>query len=252
MRKNRTNKNSKNKKYNRGKNFSHSKSTSNKRFYPEKPSIQYMKKLFKRSNLTLKDNEYSQLWEFHKLLRKRNDELDLTRIRRFEDYIIKHYIDCTIIPTMIKLPSPLLDIGTGAGFPGIPLKIVSKSTHIVLGEPRWKRCAFMREVIEKLSLKDIEVYEHKVTGNFPEKMSGVITRAVESVAKTLKRSIDFLELGGQVILMKGPSVQPEINEVAENDFLKKHYELTDDIKYKIHNTPQKRRLVIYTKIKNIV
>ncbi len=252
MKKNKSNKNNRNINQIKNKKFTRSKNNSKRKFYSEKPSISYMKKLFERSNITLKDIEYKQLWEFHKHLRKRNDELDLTRIRRFEDYVIKHYVDCTLIPTMVKLPSPLLDIGTGAGFPGIPLKIVSPSIHIILGEPRWKRCAFMREVIEKLNLKDIEVYEHKVSGNFPQRVNGVITRAVESVAKTLRRSADFLKLGGQVILMKGPSVQPEINEVTEDKFLSQHYELSKDIKYNIHNTPQKRRLVIYTKIKDVI
>lgn len=212
----------------------------------KKPSIEYMKELFGMCGLSLGGKEYEQIWEFHNLLRDKNSELDLTRIRRFEDYVIKHYVDCTIIPTMIKLPSPILDIGTGAGFPGIPLKIVSPETRIILGEPRWKRCMFMREAIDKLQLKNIEVYEHKVYGNFPEKMQGVITRAVESVTKTLKRSIDFLNLGGQVILMKGPSAEPEVIEAKRE--MSKYYELTKDIKYKIKNTPQRRRLLIYTKI----
>ncbi len=212
-----------------------------------KPSLEFMKELFKKCNQNFSDTEYEKLWKFHNMLRKNNDELDLTRIRRFEDYVIKHYVDCTIITTLIKLPSPIVDIGTGAGFPGIPLKIVSPKTYIILGEPRWKRCAFMRNVIEELKLKDVEVYEHKVRGNFPNKVKGVITRAVESILKTLRRSIDFLEVGGQVILMKGPSADPEIEEAK---CISEYYKLTKDIKYTIPNTPQKRRLLVYTKIKN--
>jgi 16S rRNA (guanine(527)-N(7))-methyltransferase RsmG len=219
-----------------------------KRKRSPKPTKVYMIRLFESSGMSLSWEEYDKLWQFHKLLRVRNDELDLTRIRRFEDYVIKHYVDSTIIPSLVKLPESLLDIGTGAGLPGIPLKIVSPKTHIILGEPRWKRCKFMREAIEKLELKGIEVYEHKVFGNFPHRMGGVITRAVESILKTLKRSLSFLELGGKAIFMKGPSAQPEVEEA--NRKMSKFFEYTEDIKYTIKGTPQKRRLIIYTKIKH--
>jgi 16S rRNA (guanine527-N7)-methyltransferase len=219
-----------------------------KRKRSPRPTKGYMIRLFERSGMSLSDEEYDKLWQFHKLLRARNEELDLTRIRRFEDYVIKHYVDSTIIPSLVKLPESLLDIGTGAGLPGIPLKIVSPNTHIILGEPRWKRCKFMREAIEKLELKDIEVYEHKVSGNFPHRTGGIITRAVESILKTLKRSLSFLELGGKAIFMKGPSAQPEIEEA--NRKMSKFFEYTEDIKYTIKGTPQKRRLIIYTKIKH--
>ncbi len=236
----------------RGKNKHKQNKPNNKKNQKKKrsprPSKAYMINLFQRSEVNLSDDEYDRLWRFHKLLRARNEELDLTRIRRFEDYVIKHYIDSTIIPTLVKLPESLLDIGTGAGLPGIPIKIVSPKTHIILGEPRWKRCKFMREAIEKLELKQIEVYEHKVFGNFPHKMGGVITRAVESILKTLKRSLSFLELGGKAIFMKGPSAQPEVEEA--NKKMSRFFELTDDIRYTIKGTPQKRRLIIYTKIKH--
>ena len=78
--------------------------------------------LFKKCGLDLQPSQLELFWSFHQHLRKRNLEADLTRIRRFEDLVVKHYVDSALVPTLLSLVSPVLDIGTGAGFPGIPIK----------------------------------------------------------------------------------------------------------------------------------
>jgi 16S rRNA (guanine527-N7)-methyltransferase len=214
------------------------------------PGIDAMIRLFEESGLELSDQAYHRFWTYHRLIRTRNVELDLTRIRRFEEMVLKHYVDCALIPTLIKIPSPMLDIGTGAGFPGIPLKIVHPRTEIVLSEGRRKRLDFLNECIKLLSLSGVTVYPHKISSGFDPSVSGleirgVITRALESIEKTLMRTARFLSPGAQAIFMKGPSCQPEIDSAT--DLMDHEYGLSEDISYSIPNSPHRRRLVVFTR-----
>ena len=99
----------------------------------------------------------------------------------------KHYIDSILVARLLKwkLPSPILDLGTGAGLPAIPLKIVCPETEFILSEGRPKRIQFLHEVVETLGLQKIEIYGHKTCTSFCRPVKGVITRAVESIPETL-------------------------------------------------------------------
>ncbi|NBW99575.1 16S rRNA (guanine(527)-N(7))-methyltransferase RsmG, partial [bacterium] len=126
------------------------------------PSQVNMDHMLREAQIKLNPTQLDQLWKYHQLIRKRNEDRELTRIVGFEPMVIKHYIDCMIVAQFWKLPSPLVDVGSGAGFPGIPLKILKPEIHMILAEPRPKRIEFLFEVIEELGLKHIEVFEHKV------------------------------------------------------------------------------------------
>lgn len=209
-----------------------------------------MIRLFRESGLNLSDQAYRHFWTLHQQIREKNEELDLTRIRRFKDMVLKHYVDCSLVPTLIELPSPLLDIGTGAGFPGIPIKIVSPHTQIVLSEGRQKRVEFLREICKLLGLTGVDIYPHKIGPKFDPAGSGLtiqgaITRALESIDKTLLRVVSFLPQGAKAIFMKGPSCQPEVDKAL--DLMGQEYKLSEDISYSIPNTPHRRRLVVFTR-----
>ena len=103
------------------------------------PRFEDLSRIFRECGLALPEEALQRFWTFHQLLRQRNDELDLTRIRGFESMVLKHYVDCALVPTLVDLPGPVLDIGTGAGFPGIPMKIVRPDLKMILAEePRKK------------------------------------------------------------------------------------------------------------------
>ncbi|RPI72170.1 MAG: hypothetical protein EHM45_22585, partial [Desulfobacteraceae bacterium] len=113
------------------------------------PGLASLKQWFQKSRLSLSEQQYKHLWTFHQMLRAKNAEYDLTRIYQFDNMVQKHYIDCILILNYLKgkLPSPLLDIGTGAGFPGIPLKIALPKIELILAEGRHKRVQFLTEVV---------------------------------------------------------------------------------------------------------
>lgn len=204
-----------------------------------------MIRIFERSGFDLKKESYELLWRFHRQVHEQSDELDLTRIKSFESMVVKHYVDCAYVPRLIQLPSPLLDIGSGAGFPGIPIKILVPWVHVILAEGRKKRAIFLEEVCEFLGLNGIEVYPHKIPGRFERPIGGVITRALETISKTLDRVGSLLPEEGKAIFMKGPHCREEIEE-AEKCF---HgmYQLEKDISYSIPGTPHKRHVVVFMK-----
>lgn len=204
-----------------------------------------MEDLLSQGGLKITPKKLNLLWSYHQLLRKRDDELDLTRLKNFEAMVVKHYVDCLYIRTLCSLPSPLLDIGTGPGLPGIPIKIFTPSLEIILAEKRQKRVQFLEEVARELDL-EVQIYPHSVNRTFPIPVEGVITRAVETMDKTLKRVQDFLKPGGKVIFMKGPSCEEEIRKATED--LGSLYQVKEEIEYTLPNTSHHRKLVIFERL----
>jgi 16S rRNA (guanine527-N7)-methyltransferase len=201
-----------------------------------------LRALFERSGLSLSKKQLEQFWDFHCLLRERNDALDLTRLRGFDSMVIKLYVDSALVARLIDVPSPLLDLGSGGGFPGIPLKIVRPDVHVVLAEPRKKRVAFLQEAIEKLGLRDIEVRSGRIGRTFEGEAAAVITRAVESIPDTLDRVSPWLQPGGRVVFMKGPDSAAEVATLRRD--YSTRFKINVDRSYDIPHTSQKRRLVV--------
>ena len=194
-------------------------------------------------DITLEMDQAERLAVFYDLLVKHNDEMDLTRIRGKEDILTRHFLDSIIVAEYVQIPESLLDIGTGAGFPGIPLSIMVPETHVILAEPRPRRVEFMKMVIEKLDLSGIEIYPHLVGEHSFFDVKGVITRALEKSGETLERVYHFLDEGARVMLMKGPEVDRE----GYLDSAHAGYRFLKDFAYSLHKTEHKRRLLVYEK-----
>ncbi len=187
-----------------------------------------------------------QLWRYHQLLRKHNTDQDLTRLIGFETIVARHYADCLILHRMMgrKWPSPLVDIGSGAGFPGLMIKLASPDTEIILSEPRPRRGEFLQRAIRELGLKGIFVFGHKFTSHsFHQPVQGAITRAFESIAKTLPRLGNSLAVGGVAMFMKGPGVGEELREPMPPG-----YRLIRDERYRIPNTTLDRALIVFERV----
>lgn len=210
------------------------------------PTKENMDQMLKAAKIFLNPSQLEQLWKYHQLIRKRNEDRELTRIVGFEPMVIKHYIDCMILGQLWKFPTPIVDVGSGAGFPGIPLKILIPSLKMILAEPRPKRIEFLNEVISELGLKDIEVFEHKVVSrSFTTPVQAVITRAVETMDKTALRTSGALEVGGQLIFMKGPNADDEIKEMKQR--FGDTFTLILDKAYTLPKTDHQRRLVVFVR-----
>jgi 16S rRNA (guanine(527)-N(7))-methyltransferase RsmG len=210
------------------------------------PGIEDLNTLFLRCDIRLSRSQLELFWSYHQLLRLYDQTLNLTRIRNFTNMVLKLYVDSLLPGRLITLPSPLLDLGTGPGMPGVPLKISQPQLHLLLAESRRKRVEFLNTVVAELELSDVDVIGHNITENFEQPVAGVITRAVEAIPTTLERIGGCLQRGGYAIFMKGPDCDHEVRQALHR--FGRCYHLIEDISYRIPETPHQRRLVLFERI----
>jgi 16S rRNA (guanine527-N7)-methyltransferase len=210
------------------------------------PGKASLRAIIERCGIRLDPAQYDQLWSYHRMLRAANAELNLTRIHNFENMVLKHYVDSLLVLRFEELPAPLMDLGSGPGLPGIPLKIARPDVAMILAEPRGARAGFLGEVCKTLGLIGVEVFAGKVTPRFGRKVAGVITRAVASIPETLDLVANCLDPGGRMLFMKGPECDAEIAQASET-----HaglFRIVADHAYAIPGTTHDRRLVVYERV----
>lgn len=188
-----------------------------------------------------------ELTKFYQLLMENQNEQNFTRLLSIRDVAIKHFIDSLMVTRLVKLQFPLIDMGTGPGFPGIPLKIEFPAETIILAEGVQRRVEFLKRVRSELDLENLKIIGRNVNLEFFYPVRGVITRAVEDARNTLGNVVNCLQTGGQVYLMKGPNCTPEIQMAL--DTWGEYFTLDKDISYELPQSPHERRLLVFRKIK---
>ncbi|MCX7933863.1 MAG: 16S rRNA (guanine(527)-N(7))-methyltransferase RsmG [Planctomycetota bacterium] len=229
--------------------------------YEREPATpEYLCRLFAAHDFPLTAEQARSFWLFYDLLRRRNAALGLTRIMGIEATVLKHFVDSLMPLRLWDIRGPLLDIGSGAGFPGVPLAIFRPEMRIILAESRGKRAAFLEELKRDLALANVIVYPRSVREDSPfcpaeEGESGeessqrltvrdVICRALETISSTLCRVRKFLPSGGRAIFLKGPNCGREIT--AAQAAWKGIFKMAADIHYVLpHSRNQRRRLVVF-------
>ncbi len=204
-----------------------------------------------RHGFELPGARLTQLAKFHEMLVERNRVLNITRIWNLDDIVLKHYVDCFLVARLEpELGSPMLDLGTGGGFPGIPLKILRPELHVILGEGVRKRVDFLRDVRTELALEKMDLIGRNIDNDFVYPVKTVITRAVEPIRDTLGRVRACTSPGSHVIFMKGPNVDPE-KDMVRNKWGKLFEEVRDHA-YLLPGSPYQRRLVVYRRREAVV
>lgn len=170
-------------------------------------------------NLNMENDELEKFKKYKELLLDWNNKINITAITDDEEVDIKHFLDSlTVLNTgYIQNGHKVIDVGTGGGFPGIPLKIVNSNCEVVLLDSLNKRIKFLNEVIEKLNLKGISSVHGRAEDygrdpEFREKFDVVISRAVASLNILSEYCLPFTKVGGYFIAMKGPVIKEEIIE----------------------------------------
>lgn len=150
-------------------------------------------------------------------LKRWNKAYNLTSLKKEEDIVIKHFLDSLLyLKAMPKGEITVVDVGSGAGFPGIPIKIIRPEIEMYLIEPSRKKSAYLRYIIKKLGFKKINVMEKrieevKVNRELPSQVDVAVTRALFSIKDFLKKTSRIVRHGGILILNKGPKVKEEVN-----------------------------------------
>ena len=166
--------------------------------------------------IKIDENQKNQLVSYMELTLKANESFNLTANDTKESFMIKNIIDSLLIVKNLDLNEKnILDLGSGAGLPGIPLAIYYKNTNFTLLEPLTKRANFLKEIAQKLGLKNVKVVNDRAEifiKNARESYDFVTSRAVSRLNILLELSIPFLKVGGKLIAYKGINYQEEINE----------------------------------------
>ena len=212
-----------------------------------------MKENLKELNVDLTDLQLEQFYNYMSILIEWNKFMNLTGITDPEEVITKHFIDSLTVLDKIDKNATIIDVGTGAGFPGIPVKIAFPETKVVLLDSLNKRIKFLNEVIEKLELKDIETIHGRAeecgrNKSYREKYDIAIARAVAPLNVLLEYLMPFVKVNGKCLCMKGSSSEEEI-ENSKNAIKILGGELIQTEDFYIPNTDIKRRIVQVNKIK---
>jgi 16S rRNA (guanine527-N7)-methyltransferase len=162
----------------------------------------------KAFGIDLDENGIEAFDRYLKELLKWNQKINLTAIRTEKGIVLKHFLDSLSADPYLSGASTLLDIGSGAGFPGIPLKMVNPGLEVTLIDSVQKKVAFQRHIIRTLHLTGIEalhgrVQDQEVTQRLKERFDVVISRAFSDLSTLLILSQPFLKKGGKVLAMKG-------------------------------------------------
>ena len=160
------------------------------------------------------------LYIYYEMLYETSKVMNLTTIVELEDAYIKHFYDSLLLSNVVDLNQSLTfaDIGTGAGFPGLVLKIVFPNLKVTLVEPITKRCKFLQSVIDKLNLKDIVVVNDRAENYIKisrETFDVVTARAVASLNILSEICTPFVKINGVFVALKGSSYQEEIDQACQ-------------------------------------
>lgn len=170
----------------------------------------------KTMDVSLTDEQVRQLLDYHALINKWNKVYNLSAIRDPLESIKKHFLDSFSILEFIK-PGLLLDVGSGAGLPGIIIAIMKPKTNVFVIDSVGKKCRFMQTVKTELGLENLTVINNRVESfNYPELFSQITSRAFASAIDTLNKTKHLIANDGRYLLMKGDNIALENIENMES------------------------------------
>lgn len=205
-------------------------------------------------SIELSEKQVKQFYDYMNLLLEWNEKINLTAITEFHEIILKHFVDSATISQYVSQEESLIDIGTGAGFPGIPLKIIRPDLKITLMDSLQKRINFLNEVINLLELENINCIHARAeelgkNKNYREKFDISTSRAVANMTVLLEYMVPFVKKGGKIICMKGSEISEEL-KISKRaiKILGAEYYKTDF--FTLPESDIKRNIVIFNKIDN--
>lgn len=202
--------------------------------------------------IKLNDIQLEQFQIYYKMLIDTNKVMNLTSITAKEDVVYKHFIDSIVLKNYIDISnSKVIDIGTGAGFPGIPLAIIYSSTNFTLMDSLNKRIQFLNKVVKECNLDNVETVHSRAEDlghneAYREQYNYCVSRAVANMSVLLEYCIPFVKKGGKFISYKSGKADNEIAQSA-NAQKKLSCAYSTEYSFYIPNTDIARKFVIFNK-----
>ncbi|HBS91057.1 MAG TPA: 16S rRNA (guanine(527)-N(7))-methyltransferase RsmG [Erysipelotrichaceae bacterium] len=166
----------------------------------------------KKYQIDLTEKQLNQFVLYAQLLQEWNEKMNLTAIVEWDEIFQKHFLDSMTIAPFCLNASSLADIGSGAGFPGLVLKIVFPQLHVTLVEPTNKRCNFLKEVISQLQLNEVDVLNERAEDlkDHRESFDVVTARAVANLQVLSELCLPLVRIDGSFVSMKGAAGRQEV------------------------------------------
>ena len=212
----------------------------------------------KMLGIDLSEEQIEKFMDYYELLVEWNSFMNLTAITDFEEVVLKHFVDSLAIYQIEvfrkNLNSSLIDVGTGAGFPGIPLKIMFPERRITLLDSLNKRVKFLNTIIEKLDMKNIEAVHGRAEDfarqkSHREQYQFCVSRAVANLSTLSELCIPFVREGGYFISYKSEKVREELS-AGKKAMEILGGKMEDQLEYQLPGTDMKRSLLIVKKEKS--
>lgn len=205
------------------------------------------------SNININGENIEKFYIYMKEIIEWNEKINVTAITDEKEFIVKHFIDSLTVSKEIEDEKSIIDIGTGAGFPGIPLKLNYPGKKITLIDSVNKKLNVIRNITEKFNLDNLEIIHTRAEDlannkEYREKYDVAITRAVSNISTIMEYMLPFVKVGGKAICMKGPNFQDELNE--SNNAIKILGGKVEKIETVFVNDEIERNLIIIRKIKD--
>ncbi len=199
--------------------------------------------------------KYNQFIKYKDMVKEWNEKINLTAITEDSEIIKKHFIDSikAFKFTPLKNAKRIIDVGTGAGFPGIPLKIVNPNIEVVLLDSLNKRVNFLNEVIKALGLKGITAVHGRAEdfareNNYRERFDSAVSRAVANMAVLSELCLPYVKVSGHFVALKGPAVEEEIKD-GEKAVVTLGGKLEEILEVDVEGTDLNHNLVVVKKVK---
>lgn len=215
----------------------------------------HMAEVCRQWGLELTEEKQKKFLTYYELLVEKNKVMNLTAITEFDEVIEKHFLDSISLVQIMDLTKPLkvLDLGTGAGFPGIPLKIMFPELQIVLADSLNKRVLFLQEVIDALELRQIMAVHGRAEElarrkDYRECFDLCVSRAVANLSILSEYCLPFIHISGKFVSYKSGEVEEEAKNARKAVFLLGG-ELQDVVKFDLPGSEIHRSFVVMGKVK---